>query len=156
MKLRRISRAAGLAVGVLTAWAAATAPASAATVNWKEIHPNSNWTCGKTVQHATYPGVGFQVCWIGNANDDAQAVLVVNNNGPKGVNIRASVVVELGPSFDCAASVLNPGFTRGCFGSTNPMGCDTVYDTTAYLDVNGSTKTATLAMVRACWEARRG
>lgn len=142
MKLRQMVRGAGIAVAAMTAVAAATAPASAATVNWKEISPNSNWRCEKTIEHATYPGVKFQGCIVANQNGDAQVVLVVNNQGPKGVNIGGWTSAQFGGNVTCADSVLNPGFQRGCFGSTVHVPCNVAYDSSVHLTVNGSTKIA--------------
>ncbi|MEU0355249.1 hypothetical protein [Streptomyces cyaneofuscatus] len=143
MRIRQIIRGAGLAAATVTALAVTTAPASAAAANWKEIQPNANWECGSTISHATYPGVKFQGCVVANNSGDAQLVLVVNNQGPKAVNIGGWTSSQFGSNVTCADSVLNPGFQRGCFGPTVSVPCNISYANSVHLTVNGSTKIAT-------------
>ncbi|MFD7704794.1 hypothetical protein [Streptomyces caelestis] len=142
MKLRRIVSGAGLAVASVVTVAVAAAPASAATVNWKEISPNPNMRCEDTIDHVTYPGVKFQGCVAFNANGDAQVILVVNNQGPKAVNIGGWTSSQFGSNVTCADSVLNPGFQRACFGPTVHVPCNITYNNSVHLTVNGSTKIA--------------
>ncbi|MEU1458217.1 hypothetical protein [Streptomyces avermitilis] len=57
--------------------------------------------------------VKFKACEVINAHNDAQVILVVQST--------ASVAVSLGSygsTGTCTTSTLNPGFTRGCYGST--------------------------------------
>ncbi|MGI5397978.1 hypothetical protein ACQEVG_00615 [Streptomyces sp. CA-135486] len=79
---------------------------------------------------------------MANQNGDAQVVLVVNNQGPKGVNIGGWTSSQFGSNVTCADSVLNPGFQRGCFGPTITVPCNITYHNSVHLTVNGSTKIA--------------
>ncbi|MFJ8586719.1 hypothetical protein ACIRD2_18985 [Streptomyces sp. NPDC093595] len=142
MNVRRIIRGAGAGLAAMIALAAAAAPANAATVNWQTISPNANWRCEDTIPHATYPGVKFQGCVVANQFGDAQVVLVVNNQGPKAVNIGGWTSSQFGSNVTCADSVLNPGFQRGCFGPTVTVPCNITYANSVHLTVNGSTKIA--------------
>ncbi|WP_236241034.1 hypothetical protein [Streptomyces sp. CC228A] len=134
---RHVSRVTTLAVGTAAAAAMAVSPASAAT-NWKEVNTNATWKCEPTMQHSVYPGVGFQGCVVMNAQGDAQVVLVVTNNGPKGVRLGGSIASGFGSSTTCADSVLNPGFTRGCFAPTKHVTPGYVYESRVTVKVNDS------------------
>ncbi|MFC9943590.1 hypothetical protein [Streptomyces pratensis] len=149
MKVRQVVRGAGLAVAATTAVAMATAPANAATVNWQEISPNANWFCDPTISHVTYPMVKFQGCVVVNQNGDGQVVLVLNNQGPKAVNIGGWTSSQFGSNATCANSVLNPGFQRGCLGPTVTIPCGN-YSNSVHLTVNGSTKIASAPSVSRC------
>ncbi|MFD5574380.1 hypothetical protein [Streptomyces cadmiisoli] len=113
-------------LGVLAAAAGMTllntSPATAAlpTVNWKAVSTNSNWHCGAYTSPANARDLNFKPCWVVNANNDAQAVLVVQNPSNQARTIKGAIRM---PGFagevNCAETVLNPGFTRGCYSITN-------------------------------------
>ena len=115
--------AAGLAI-FGTSLAAAT-PASASPY-WQEVHTSSNWTCSPYKAHRLSFNIKFKTCIVRNSNNDAQAVLVVQNSGTKAANIHGAIEQDLTGgvhddthySASCIMSTLNPGFTRGCFGTT--------------------------------------
>ncbi|MCX4767423.1 hypothetical protein OG562_42045 [Streptomyces sp. NBC_01275] len=143
MKFRQTVRAAGIVTAGLLGVAAAAAPASAATVNWKVLDPNIGMLCSPAISHVTYPGVHFQGCVVVNANYDAQIVMVVINQGPKAVNIGGWTSSQFGSNVTCADSVLNPNIEVACFGPTVHIPADGVkYDNSVHLTVNGSTKIA--------------
>ncbi|MFE9394616.1 hypothetical protein [Streptomyces flavidovirens] len=141
-----------LALGVMASGvtALAAAPASAA-VNWKPWSPPANLICKETITHHVYKDVGFQGCYIYNDKHEAQMVLIVINNGPKAINISGRIISDFGSNADCAASVLNPRIRVACYGPTKPTECDTVYDNTVQLVVNGSIKAGPGAsVIRGC------
>ncbi|MFE2302606.1 hypothetical protein ACFXAW_30975 [Streptomyces sp. NPDC059445] len=143
MRLRRVARVAGVLTAGLLTVAVATAPASATTVNWKELDPSIPLFCESTIPHATYPDVYFQGCLVANQNGDAQVIMVVNNQGPKAVNIGGWTSSQFGSNVTCADSVLNPNFQRACFGPTVHLpAAGVTYKSSVHLTVNGSTKIA--------------
>ena len=149
-RMRAIGRGLTLAAAAVGVTAMAVGPASAA-VNWKPFTPVTGMLCADTITHPVYTGVGFQGCWIPNANDDAQMVLVVINNGPKAVNISGHIISDLGSNADCATSVLNPRIRVACYAPTKHTNCDEVYDNTVQLIVNGSIKAGPgPSIVRGC------
>ncbi|MGW9441098.1 hypothetical protein [Streptomyces sp. NPDC055607] len=104
------------------------------------MNTNSTWKCEPTIQHDVYPGVGFQGCVVMNAQGDAQVVLVVTNNGPKGVRLGGSIASGFGSSTTCADTVLNPGFTRGCFAPTKHVTPGYIYQSQVTVKVNDSSQ----------------
>ncbi|WP_225860885.1 hypothetical protein [Streptomyces triticiradicis] len=124
---------AAVAAGTL---AATSAPASAAQ-NWQTVSTNSNWTCSAYKQHKVSNNVNFKVCIVVNSNLDAQAVLVVQNNASVAVSIGGEVTSNFGSDVDCAATTLNPGFTRGCFAPTVGVGAGQILGTDGRLRLNG-------------------
>lgn len=109
---------AALAAGSL---AFGATPASAAQ-NWQAVNTNGNWWCTDYHQHEVSDYVNFKVCRVRNANNDAQAVLVVQNKASVAVSISGAVYSNFGSNVECAATTLNPGFTRGCFAPTVHIG----------------------------------
>ncbi|MGW1537173.1 hypothetical protein [Streptomyces aureus] len=110
-----------VAVGTV---ALGAAPASA-DENWGPVSTNSTWKCNTYEKHSVSDNVSYKPCVVHNSNGDAQTVLVVQN--------RASVAVAIGGwlhfegagseySVFCAASTLNPGYTRGCYGPSVHVG----------------------------------
>ncbi|GHD21869.1 hypothetical protein [Streptomyces galbus] len=129
------------AVGIL---ALGVAPASAKTVNWQIVSTNSNWYCGGGyITHPVSEHVNFKACLVVNANNDAQTVLVVQNTASVAVAIGGLVFFDGGSvsnTTDCAASTLNPGFTRGCFGPTFHIDSGTRIWGNGNLTLNGVTQ----------------
>ncbi|MFJ3224307.1 hypothetical protein ACIPJS_13220 [Streptomyces sp. NPDC086783] len=143
MRFRQTVRVVGVVAAGLLGVAAAAAPASADTVNWKALDPDIPMVCMPAISHATYPGVKFQGCLVANANYDAQVIMVVVNQGPKAVNIGGWTSSQFGSNVTCANSVLNPNIVRACFGPTKHLPEAGVnYDNSVHLTVNGSTKIA--------------
>lgn len=84
--------------------------------------------------------VKFKFCIVVNANEDAQAVVVVQNTASVAVSIAGAVRSDFGSNVDCAVSPLNPGFTRGCFAPTaTDVGSSAVLNAVGHLEVNGVT-----------------
>lgn len=104
----------------------ATAAPAAASPYWQEVNTSSTWSCSPYKAHRLSFNIKFKTCIVRNANNDAQAVLVVQNSGTKAANIHGAIEQDLtGGIHDgshyyasCYESTLNPGFTRGCFGTT--------------------------------------
>jgi hypothetical protein len=139
-KNRKIGRL--LAVAAVSLLAAGTmalsaSPASAAPY-WQEVNTStgSKWTCNSTKAHPASSQVGFQTCLVTNANQDAQAVLVVVNNSTKAIQLSGVIDTSFGADASCYTSTLNPGFQRGCFTPTVHVGTGTI-GATSYLTVNG-------------------
>ncbi|MGW7048789.1 hypothetical protein ACWGDT_40240 [Streptomyces avermitilis] len=81
---------------------------------------NANWTCTPYYTHSVSDYVKFKACEVINANKDAQVVLVVQSTASAALSIGGSVDSSYGSRGTCTISALNPGFTRGCYGSTVP------------------------------------
>ncbi|MEV7912664.1 hypothetical protein [Streptomyces griseus] len=135
MGIRKFGRIASFAAATTAAVIMGSGQAFAAA-NWQEVNTNSNWHCEKTRQHNPYSGVGFQGCIVQNSKGDAQVVLVVVNNGPKAVRIGGSISSGFGSNVTCAASVLNPGFQRGCFAPTKTLKCNVLYGAQVSVIIN--------------------
>ncbi|MFF9867499.1 hypothetical protein ACF1G0_19100 [Streptomyces sp. NPDC013953] len=100
-------------------------PAAAAPPYWQPVDTNANWSCSPYKSHRLSFNIKFKTCIVRNANNDAQAVLVVQNSGTKAADIRGVLQTEnTGGIYEgswratCTHSTLNPGFTRGCFNQT--------------------------------------
>ncbi|MEU8620137.1 hypothetical protein [Streptomyces sp. NPDC048623] len=117
-------KALAVAAAAIGTIALGTAPASAAQ-NWGTVSTNSNWNCGAYKNHSVSDYVSFKICVVRNANNDAQTVLVVQNRASVAVAIGGEVQFQGGGHNEvamCAASTLNPGYTRGCYGPTYHVG----------------------------------
>ncbi|MER7884149.1 hypothetical protein ABTY35_15165 [Streptomyces fimicarius] len=121
-----MKRTVGKIIGVAAAAAglavSSTSPA-AAFPYWQQVSTNSNWSCSDYQAHRLSFNIKFKTCVVRNANNDAQAVLVVQNSGTKAAVIRGEIATWVNgnsyrASISCYESTLNPGFTRGCFGPT--------------------------------------
>ncbi|MET7504524.1 hypothetical protein [Streptomyces microflavus] len=142
MSFRKIAQGASFISAAAAAVIMGAGPAAAAT-NWQEVNTNSNWYCETTKQHNPYSGVGFQGCVVQNSSGDAQVVLVVVNNGPKAVRIGGSISSGFGSNATCAASVLNPGFQRGCFAPTKSLKCNILYGAQVNVIINDTINSGT-------------
>ncbi|TXS41471.1 hypothetical protein EAO75_42795 [Streptomyces sp. uw30] len=137
--MKRAGKSIGLAAAAVGVALFAAGPASAMGM-WETVSTNSTWKCGPTKQHTAVPGVGFQACMVFgtlNESDEAKSVLVVTNNSSKAIALEGSITQTWnGQTIDCQPSVLNPGFTRGCYNHQMPIKCGR---NTAYGDlrVNG-------------------
>ncbi|MFC9943591.1 hypothetical protein [Streptomyces pratensis] len=117
-----VAGAAALGSGFATATPATSAPF------WQAVNTDSNWSCSDYKNHRLSHNIKFKTCIVRNSSNDAQAVLVVQNSGTKAAVIHGDIGQTLtGGAHDgfyysasCYESTLNPGFTRGCFGSTFP------------------------------------
>ncbi|MEW2614158.1 hypothetical protein AB0937_29005 [Streptomyces sp. NPDC047880] len=121
------------------------------TVGWKTVS-SSTWACGDWVAHGQtfQPGLSplnFKACAVTNASGGAQAVLVVQNaNELHGWDLEKGRVVfesQLGGDVWCAPSLLNSGFTRGCYAPTVQVGkCQYIDIPRVELTINGHTGVA--------------
>jgi hypothetical protein len=115
MRLRALAAVVG---GVAAASLAfGVTPASAAQ-NWQAVSMGDNWHCTGYFTHPVSTHVKFETCIVYNANSDAQAVLVVQNNADVAISIGGKIETNFGSNTGCNSSTLNPGFTRGCFSPT--------------------------------------
>lgn len=114
-----------------------SASPAAAAPYWQEVRTGPTWNCGSTETHTVSDGVGFQTCIVYNANQDAQAVLVVVNNATNPIRLSGEVDTSFGATFSCLESTLNPGFRRGCFGPTTHVGFPPSLGAYTQLTVNG-------------------
>jgi hypothetical protein len=110
------------------------------TVNWQAVSTTANWHCNSYVGFWDLPDLKFKSCIVLNSNQDAQGVLVVQNTTGRAIDInnvstQSRVVFEsaLGGDVWCASSVINDGFTRGCFGPTVHVGCRETSEATVRL-----------------------
>lgn len=126
MKKRLLSLFA-VGAAVIGSGLATATPAVATPPYWQEVSTNSNWDCSPYKEHRLSLNIKFKTCIVRNASDDAQAVLVVQNSGTKAALIRGVLdTYNTGGTYQgtyiysCKESTLNPGYTRGCFGTTFP------------------------------------
>jgi len=136
--MKHVRKVLGTATAAVGALAFAASPASAAPY-WQVVSTDSNWSCSTYQPHQVSNNVNFKTCIVRNANNDAQAVLVVQNKATVAITIRGELTYThdgFSNYITCKLSTLNPGFTRGCFAPTETdpgqMRADTV------LWVNGS------------------
>ncbi|MFG2194432.1 hypothetical protein [Streptomyces sp. NPDC048639] len=127
MKKKRLVGILAAGVVVVGTGLVTATPAVAAPPYWQEVSTNSNWTCSPYKAHRLSFNIKFKTCIVRNAANDAQAVLVVQNSGTAAADIRGVVhhhntggTYDGNWDFSCKTSRLNPGFTRGCFGTTFP------------------------------------
>ncbi|MFJ6444924.1 hypothetical protein [Streptomyces sp. NPDC091649] len=109
----------GFAVAAMTIGAGvlAAGPAVAAPY-WQSFSTNSNWSCGDT-QRVPNTSVFTQVCIVKNDTGTyRQAVVIVNNQQGRQVQIEGGVGSNFGSSGWCNRSDLNPGLKTACFGNT--------------------------------------
>ncbi|WP_328880343.1 hypothetical protein [Streptomyces sp. NBC_00299] len=142
MKKRLISLLAAGAAVTGTGLATAT-PAMAAPPYWQEVSTNSNWHCSPYKAHRLSLNIKFKTCIVRNASNGAQAVLVVQNSGTKAALIRGVLdTFNTGGDYQgnymysCKESKLNPGYTRGCFGTTFPGTNDISATSSLYMNGN--------------------
>ncbi|MFJ6560877.1 hypothetical protein ACIQMV_13515 [Streptomyces sp. NPDC091412] len=116
---------AGVAVSAAVLTCLATSTPASAFPYWQEVSTSSTWSCSTPKAHRLSLNINFKTCIVRNAKNDAQAVLVVQNSGTKAAVIRGVVhhyntggTYAGNWDFSCLESTLNPGFTRGCFGTT--------------------------------------
>nr|WSS63097.1 hypothetical protein OG284_18615 [Streptomyces sp. NBC_01177] len=143
MRLRALT----VAVAAAGTLALAASPASAAG-NWQAVDTNSNWRCTDYVKHSVSDHVKYKTCIVINANNDAQAVLVVQNAASVAVSIGGSVASDFHSNVSCANSTLNPGFTRGCFAPTSYVGDLSVIKATGQFKLNGVNNSLDLLVYR--------
>ncbi|MGX1542234.1 hypothetical protein [Streptomyces adustus] len=124
------------------------APANAsATVNWKSVSTNSNWSCGSYINHDSRQAVRFKACIVTNASGGTQAVLVVQNTSTiydeyldKGRVIFES---QRGGDVWCAPTNLAAGATAGCYAPTVQVGTCTQTDSASVeLTISGAVRSA--------------
>jgi hypothetical protein len=116
-----------LAGAALAGAGLATATPAQAAPYWQAVDTDSNWTCSAYQSHRLSFTIKFKTCIVRNSNNDAQSVLVVQNSGTRAAEIRGEVddyttsdtwTNSYRGTYSCKLSTLNPGFTRGCFGTT--------------------------------------